>query len=117
MFALSPKHRLVSMDRPAGAGGAALRPRGIPRPEASQAGGVRGAVWPAASGGRAPLRGPPFDPTGSRLCLPGLVSGAAEAADPPSPPDDLAENRRPAAGALRHGRFALGRSVHAGIAQ
>ena len=69
VFALSPAHGLVSDDRPAGAGGAALRAGGIPAAEAQQTGGLRGAVWPAAGGGRAPLCGPPL-PAAARLCAP-----------------------------------------------
>ena len=53
---------LYPHDRPAGAGGAALRAGGVPPAEAQQAGGVLGAVWPAAGGGRAPLCRPPLPP-------------------------------------------------------
>ena len=56
-------------------------------------------------------------PLARRLCPPDRVSRAAEAEDPARPPDDPAAHRRAAAGALRHGRPALGRSVHAGAAQ
>ena len=108
---------LYPHDRPAGAGGAALRAGGVPAAEAEQTGGVRGAVRPAAGGGRAALRRPPLPAAGRRLCPPDRVSRAAEAADPACPPDDPAAHRRPAAGALRHGRPALGGSVHAGVAQ
>ena len=110
VFALLPEHRLVSHDRAAGAGGAALRAGGVPDAEAPQTGGVLGAVWPAAGGGRAPLCRPPLPAAGRRLCPPDLVARAAEAEDPARPPDDPAAHRRPAAGALRHGRPALGRS-------
>ena len=60
VFALLPEHRPVSDDRSAGAGGAALRAGGVPAAEAQQTGGVPGAVWPAAGGGRAPLCRPPL---------------------------------------------------------
>ena len=56
-------------------------------------------------------------PLRRRLCPPDLVARAAEAADPARPPDDPAAHCRPAARALCHGRPALGRSVHAGVAQ
>ena len=46
-----------------------------------------------------------------------MVARAAEAADAACPPDDPAAHCRAAAGALCHGRPALGRSVHAGVAQ
>ena len=63
---------LYPHDRPAGAGGAALRAGGVPPAEAPQTGGVLGAVWPAAGGGRAPLCRPPLAPTARRLCPPDL---------------------------------------------
>ncbi len=56
-------------------------------------------------------------PLAASLCPSYDISRAAEAADPACPPDDLAAHRRTAAGALCHGRPALGRSDHAGIAQ
>ena len=58
---------------------------GVPAAEAPQAGGVLGAVWPAAGGGGAALCRPPLPPAGRRLCPLDLVSGAAEAADPARP--------------------------------
>ena len=68
VFALSPEHRLVSDDRSAGAGGAALRAGGVPAAEAPQTRGVPGAVWPATGGGRAPPCRPPLPPAAGRLC-------------------------------------------------
>ena len=41
-----------------------------PAAEAQQTGGVRGAVWPAAGGGRAPLRRPPLAPAAPPTMLP-----------------------------------------------
>jgi class 3 adenylate cyclase len=55
-------------------------------------------------------------PLGTEYASPGLVSGAAEAEDATSLPGDLPAHRRPAAGALCHGRPALGRSDDAGAA-
>ena len=116
MFALLPEQRLVSADRAAGAG-AALRAGGVPPAEAAQTGGVLvqyGLPW------RRPC---PSLPPSSRCRSPELcptdlsLAPAAEAEDPPDSPDDPAAHRRPAARALRHGRPALGRSVHAGAAQ
>ena len=49
-----PAYGPVSADRAAGAGGAALRARGVPAAEAQQTGGVPGAVWPAAGRGSCP---------------------------------------------------------------
>src|SRR4029450_12565830 len=115
--ALLPKHGPVSHDRLAGAGGAALRPRRVLTAEAAQAGGVRGAVWSAPAGGRAPLCCAPLAPTDGRLRPPDYVARAAEAADLARLADDPAAHRRPAARALCDGRPALGRSVHAGAAQ
>src|SRR5262245_47477734 len=117
MFALLPAYGVVSHDRPAGAGGAPLRAGGVPRPEAPQAGRLLGAVRPAAGGDSTALCRPALPAAGRRLCPPGPVARAAEAEDPAWPPDDPATDRRPAAGALRHGRPALGRSDHAGAAQ
>src|SRR4030095_10621929 len=45
------------------------------------------------------------------------VAPEAEPAAPARPPDDPAAHRRAAAGALCHGGPALGRPVHAGVAQ
>ena len=59
----SPYHQNTALyphDRSAGAGGAALRPGGVPAAEAQQTGGVPGAVWPATGGGGAPLCRPPL---------------------------------------------------------
>ena len=70
VFALLSAHGPVSPDRAAGAGGAALRPRGVPAAEAQQTGGVRGAVWPAAGRGRAPLCRAPLPAAACRPMLP-----------------------------------------------
>ena len=116
----SPYHQhtaLYPMDRSAGAGGAALRARGVPAAEAPQTGGLLGAVWPAAGRDGAPLCCPPLPAAASGLCAPDRVARAAEAADAARPPDDPAAHRRAAAGALCDGRPALGRSVHAGVPQ
>src|SRR2546425_6674849 len=114
VFAVLPEHGAVSHDRSPAAGGAALRPRGVPAAEARQAGGLLGAVWPVTGGGRAALCRPPLPAAARRLCAPDRVTRAAEAADPAGPPDDPVAHRRPAAGALCDGRPALGRSDHAG---
>jgi class 3 adenylate cyclase len=94
-----------------------FRAGGVFAAEAEQTGGVLGAVWPAAGGGRAALCRPPLPAAGRRLCAPDDVTRAAEAADLAGPADDPAADRRPAAPALRDGRPALGRSDHAGVAQ
>ena len=65
----------------------------------------------------APLCRPPLPAAGRRLCPPDRVARAAEAADPARPPDDPPAHSSPATRALCHGRPALGRSVHAGVAQ
>src|SRR6266581_1899671 len=86
VFALSPAYRLVPHDRSAGAGGTALRPRGISSAEAQEIGGTAGAAWPALGGGRAPPGRAPLPPAAGGLCSPDGVARAAEAADPARPP-------------------------------
>ena len=69
----SPYHQnsaLYPLDRSAGAGGAALRAGGDPAAEAPQTGGVLGAVWPAAGGGRAPLCRPALPATAALTMRP-----------------------------------------------
>src|SRR5436309_14237903 len=117
VFAVLPAHCLVSHDRTAGARGTPLRPQGVPAAEAAQTGGIRGAVWPAVGRGRAAPGLSPLDTTDGRLCSPGRVARAAEAANPARSPDDPATPGSAAAGALCYGRLALGRSDHAGISQ
>src|SRR5262249_50413776 len=115
--AILPKHGPVSLDRFAGAGGAALRPGGVIRAEAAHTGETPGAVWSAAGRGRAtPGRSPLYTPDG-RLCATVCVARAAEAANPAYPSNDSLAYRLPAAGALCRGRPALGRSNNAGISQ
>src|SRR5207244_11906141 len=104
------------VDRSAGTRGAALRAGGCPATEAAQTGGLLGAVWLAAGGDGAPPGLPPFPPTDRGVCPPDHVAGAAEAAAPARPPDDPAAHCRAPARALRHGRPALDRSLHAGFA-
>src|SRR5206468_4102277 len=111
------KYRIVSADRPAGAGGPALRARGVPTAKAAQTRGVPGAVWPAAGAGRTPLCHPPLAPTDRRLRPPAPLARAAETADAPGPADNPAAPGGPAARALGHGRPALGRSDDAGVSQ
>src|SRR5207245_2278 len=98
------------------AGGPTLRPGGVFTAEAAQTGGILSTVWPADGGGRASLCWPALPPTARHLCPPDGVARAAEAADLAGPPDHLPAHRGPAAGALCHGRPALGRSDHAGAA-
>src|SRR5262249_17880559 len=117
VFALLSAQCLVSAHRSAGAGGAALRARGVSAAEAQQTGGVLGAVWFAAGRGRAPPGRPALPATAGGLCAPAGVARAAEAADPARPPDDPAPHCDPTAGALCYGRPALGGSVHAGVSQ
>src|SRR5262249_28632842 len=117
VFALLPAHRLVSVDRSAGAGGPALRARGVRIAEAQQTRRVPGAVWPATGRGCAPPGCPPFPAADGRLYPLGHVARAAEAENAAYPPDDPAVHCCAAAGALSHGRPALGRSDHAGVTQ
>src|SRR5262249_49362095 len=58
-----PEQRPVSGDRFAGAGSAAIRTGRDPTTETQQAGGVPGAVWPAAGRVRAALCQPPLRTT------------------------------------------------------
>src|SRR5438132_10479380 len=108
MFVLLPEYRVVSHNRSAGAGGAALRARGICAAEAAQTGGIPGAVRPATGRDRAPLRRPPLSAAGRGLYPPDRLARAAEAADPARPLEHHTTHCRPAAGALRHGRPPLG---------
>src|SRR5215510_754333 len=79
VFAILSEHCLVSMDRSAGAGGAALRAGGGPGAEAQQTGGLPGAVWPGAGRDRAPLCRTALPATACRLYAPDAVARAAEA--------------------------------------
>src|SRR2546425_12331860 len=115
MFALLPEYRVVSHDRSAGAGGAALRAGGVCAAEAAQTGEILGAVRPAAGRDRAPLRRPPLPAAGRGLYPPDRLARAAEAEDPARPPDHRTAHCRPAARALRHGRPALGGPLDAGV--
>ena len=108
---------LYPMDRSAGAGSTTFRAGGVSAAEARQTRGLPGAVWPAAGGDRAPLGRPALAPAARGLCPPDDVSRAAEADDAARPPDHPVAHRGPAAGALCHGRPALGRSDYAGVAQ
>src|SRR5262245_55464871 len=116
VFTLLPEHCPVSDDRPAGAGGPALRAGGVPAAKTAETGGVCRTVWSAAGRGHAPLCRPPLPPAACGLCPLDHVARAAEAADPARPADDLPAHRRPAAHALCHGRPALGRSHYTGTA-
>src|SRR5262245_14733775 len=115
VFALLSEYCLVSHDRSVGAGGAALRAGGVPATEAAQTGGIRGAVWLAVDRGRTASGRAPLPSADGRLCSPGYVARAAEAANSARSPDDPVAHRCPAARALCHGRPALGRSDYAGI--
>src|SRR5262249_32258089 len=112
-----PEQRLVPHDRSVGAGDAALRPRRVPATEAWQIGGIPGAVWPAAGRDCAPPGCPPLSAADCRVCPPNPVARPAEAEDPTSPTHDPVAYRCAAAGALCHGRPALGRSDHVRIPQ
>ena len=84
----SPYHQHTALyphDRPAGAGGAALRAGGVPPAEAQQTGGVPGAVWPAAGGGRAPLCRPPLPAAARRLCPPDACRPSSRSSRPCTP--------------------------------
>src|SRR5262249_62235066 len=70
---LSPEHRLVSPDRPAGTGGPALRAGGVASAEAAQTGGLPGAVWLATGRERAPPGGPPVRAASGRRRAAGRV--------------------------------------------
>ena len=115
VLALPSAERLVSMDRPVGAGRPALRARGFPAAEAPQTGGAPGPVWLAPGGGRAAVCHPPLPAAARGVCPLDGRTRTAETADPAHPPDHPAAHCRPAARALRHGRPPLGRSNHAGI--
>src|SRR5688572_8548245 len=67
VLALSPKYRLVSDDRPAGAGGPALRAGGGPDAESPQPRRVPGAVWPPPDADAPPPGGPPLPAADGRL--------------------------------------------------
>src|SRR5262249_45982845 len=70
---LSPEHGLVSPDRPAGTGGAALGAGGVAPAKAAQTGGLPGAVWPATGRGGAPPGGPPVAAAAGGRCTAGWV--------------------------------------------
>src|SRR5262249_37700486 len=108
VFAVLPEQRPVSGDRFAGAGGAAIRTGRDPATETRQAGGVPGAVWPAAGRGRAAVCQPPLHTAGQRLRPPERACRAAEAEDPASHPDHPAAPGGTAALVVRRGRPALG---------
>src|SRR5262245_24976990 len=117
MFTLLPKHRLVSADRPAGAGGTALRAGGVPAAKATETGGVCRAVWSTTGRGRPPLCRPPLPAAAGGLCPRDDGARAAEAADTARPADHPAAKGGAAAIVVCHGRPALGRSHHAGTAR
>src|SRR5262245_42750287 len=117
VFAILPAHGAVSHDRSARAGGAPLRAGGASTTEAAHTGGLRRAVWLAVSRGRTAPGRAPLPAADGRLCSPGRVTRAAEAANPARSPDDILAHRHAAARALCDGRPALGRSLHARAAQ
>ena len=118
VFALSPAHRLVSDDRSAGAGGAALRAGGVPRSRRSA--NWKGSWCSMACRWRRPCRSlPRSSPCRCQPTMPPCTVSPEQQKQQNAarPPDHPAAHRRAAAGALCHGRPALGRSDHAGIPQ
>jgi class 3 adenylate cyclase len=85
--------------------------------ETQQAGGVPGAVWPAAGRDCAALCQPPLSPAARQLSPSDRIARAAEAADPAGHSDDPAAPGSAAALVVCRGRPALGRSHHARVPQ
>src|SRR5262245_47710455 len=117
VFSLLPEYRLVSDHRLYRADSPALRARGVPAAQTAQTRGAPGAVRFATGRGCTPLCHPPVAPADRRLHPPAPLARAAEAADPPGLADDPAAPGGAAAGALCHGRPALGRPDDAGVSE
>src|SRR5215510_14262148 len=89
VFTLLPEYGVVSDDRPARAGGLALRAGGVPAAQAQETGGLLGPIWSATRGDRVPPGYPPLPATERGLCPHDHVARAGEAADLAHPPDHL----------------------------
>src|SRR5215813_10901870 len=109
VFTLLPEHGFISDDRPARAGGPALRAGGVPAAQAQETGGLLGPIWSATRGDRVPPGYPPLPATARGLCPLYQVARAGESADLAHPPEHLPAYCSAAACALCHGRPALDR--------
>src|SRR5262249_5190367 len=106
-----PPHRAV------GTASAAPGARGDCRAEGAATGGVLKTAGPVASRDRAAVCSPPVPPVACHLCSPARAARAAAAADLARAPGAPTTPGCRAAPPPDHGRPALGRSLHAGVAQ
>src|SRR5262249_869330 len=107
----------LSPHRAGGPASAARGARGDRRAAGAAPGGVLGTAGPGASGDRATVCAPPVPPPACDLCPGAGIARAAAATDLACAPGAPAAPGGRAAAPPGHGRPALGRSLHAGVAQ
>src|SRR5437660_5283600 len=116
-MALLSAYRPLPPHRAVGSASAARGARGDRCAEGTAPGRVLGTAWSVASGDRTPVCASPVPPVACHLCPRASIARAAAAADLVRAPGTPAAPGCRAAAPPGHGRPALGRSLHAGVAQ
>src|SRR5215831_16970811 len=115
--ALLSAHRPLPPHRAVGPASAARGARGDRRAQGACPGGVLGTAWAVTRGDHAAVCAPPVPPIACHLCPGAGIARAAAAADLARAPGASVTPGCRAAAPPGHGRPALGRSLHACVAQ
>src|SRR5215831_18245363 len=116
-IALLSAYRPLSPHRAGGPASAARGARGDRRAAGAAPGGVLGTAGPVTGRDCAAVRAPPVPPSACDLCPGAEIARAAAAAHLARAPGAPAAPGGRAAAPPGHGRPALGRPLHAGVAQ